>query len=75
MCVSVLRFTRSLLSLHRFSILLILPVLRSGNAYANSEGYAPPGKSYHSRSYFRVLSRSPVGLSSLGVLVTTMKGR
>ena len=59
-------FTLTLLSRNSFLILSILPVLHSGNAYANSEGYATPVESYRSRTHSRALflfsvnTRSPL---------------
>jgi len=76
-CVSLLRCSLSLLSLHRFSTLLTLPVLRSGNAYVNSEQYVVPGDGCRSRTYSpRVLFLSLMNtLQPLGVLVISIKGR
>lgn len=76
MCVSALRSTHPLFSRRRFSVFLIPPVLRSGNAYVSSEGYAAPGKSCHSRIYLKVLFRNSVNTRSpLEVPVMSTKGR
>lgn len=75
MCVSMPRCARSLLSRRRPSEPLILPVRRSGNACANSEGYVAPGGSCHSRTRLKAPFRASVNTQSLPeALVMSIKG-
>jgi len=76
MYVSALRFTYSVLSLRRFSILSVLLILCIRSANMNSRGCATIGKSCRSRTYSEVPSRSSVNTQSpLEGLVMSIKGR
>ena len=50
MFVYLFHYTRSLLSVHRPSILLITMILHTEHVELNSKEYAASGKSYHGRA-------------------------